>query len=57
MKYSLEYSRLVYYTIEVDAETLEEAESIAEDELGDDSSLYEAGEDDLILKSYTILKD
>jgi hypothetical protein len=57
MKYSLDYSRTIYYTVEVEADTLEEAESLAEDVIDSEESWYEDSRDSLVLEDYTEIED
>jgi hypothetical protein len=57
MKYSLDYSRTIYYTVEVEADTLEEAESLAEDAIDSEESEYEDSRDSLVLEDYTEIED
>ncbi|MGL5078040.1 MAG: hypothetical protein ACRDBG_19725 [Waterburya sp.] len=57
MKFSLNYSRTVYYNIEVEADTLEDAEAKAECELDDCGDYYEEGKDWLSFDGCSIIED
>ncbi len=57
MKYSLDYSRTIYYNVEVEADTLAEAESLAEATIESAESWHEDSRDSFVLEGYTEIED